>query len=204
MYATLALLAPYLQTLMDYPVVTAGFVLAPRGAGLMFAALICGRLIGKISARLLVLVGFLTAAYVLYEMTSWTPNVSEMTLIEVGFIQGLSLGFLTIPINIITFATLPSELRTEATGIYSLVRNLGSAIGISLTGALLQINTQVNHAMIAEDVTPFERALQTGAAARYWNPGSLHGAAMLDQEVTRQAAIIAYIDDFKLMLVLAW
>jgi len=203
MYATLALLAPYLQTLMDYPVVTAGFVLAPRGAGLMFAALICGRLIGKISARLLVLVGFLTAAYVLYEMTSWTPNVSEMTLIEVGFIQGLSLGFLTIPINIITFATLPSELRTEATGIYSLVRNLGSAIGISLTGALLQINTQVNHAMIAEDVTPFERALQTGAAARYWNPGSLHGAAMLDQEVTRQAAIIAYIDDFKLMLVLA-
>ena len=94
MYATLALLAPYLQTLMDYPVVTAGIVLAPRGAGLMLAALICGRLIGKISARLLVGIGFATGAYALYEMTFWTPDVSEWTMISVGFVQGLSLGFL--------------------------------------------------------------------------------------------------------------
>ena len=95
------------------------------------------------------------------EMTSWTPDVSEWTMISVGFIQGVSIGFLTIPINIITFATLPSELRTEATGIYSLMRNLGSAIGISITGALLEINTQVNHAIIAGEVTPFNRALQS-------------------------------------------
>ena len=162
MYATLALLAPYLQTLMDYPVVTAGIVLAPRGAGLMLAALVCGRVIGKVSARLLVGIGFVTGAYALYEMTFWTPDISEWTMISVGFIQGLSIGFLAIPINIITFATLPSELRTEATGIYSLMRNLGSAIGISITGALLEINTQVNHALIAGDVTPFNRALQTG------------------------------------------
>ncbi len=203
MYATLALLAPYLQTLMNYPVVTAGIVLAPRGAGLMLAAMVCGRLIGKISARLLVAIGFVTGSYALYEMTFWTPDVSETTLISVGFIQGLSLGFLTIPINIITFATLPSSLRTEAAGVYSLMRNLGSAIGISITGALLQTNTQINHALIGEDVTPFNRALQSGAASRFWHPGSVHGATMLDQEITRQARIIAYIDDFKLMLILA-
>jgi DHA2 family multidrug resistance protein len=203
MYATLALLAPYLQTLMNYPVVTAGVVLAPRGAGLMLAAMVCGRLVGQISARLLVGIGFVAGAYALYQMTFWTPDVSEWTLISVGFIQGLSLGFLTIPINIITFATVPAELRTEATGIYSLMRNLGSAIGISITGALLQINTQVNHATIASEVTPFNRALQTGAASRFWDPWSLHGAAMLDQQITRQAQIIAYVDDFKLMLVLA-
>ena len=83
------------------------------------------------------------------------------------------------------------------------MRNLGSAIGISITGALLQTNTQVNHAMIAADVSPFNRALQTGAASRFWDIGSLHGMALLDQEITRQARIIAYIDDFKLMLVLA-
>ena len=77
---------------------------------------------------------------------------------------------MTIPINIITFATLPAAMRTEATGIYSLMRNLGSAIGISVTGALLATNTQVNHAIIAADVTPFNRALQSGAAARFWNP----------------------------------
>jgi MFS transporter, DHA2 family, multidrug resistance protein len=203
MYATLALLAPYLQTLMDYPVVTAGIVLAPRGAGLMLAALICGRLIGKLSARLLVGIGFATGAYALYEMTAWTPDVSEWTMISVGFLQGLSIGFLTIPINIITFATLPSELRIEAAGVYSLMRNLGSAIGISVTGALLAMNTQINHANIAAGVTPFNRALQAGAAARFWNAGSIQGATMFNHEITRQAQIIAYIDDFKLMLILA-
>ncbi len=203
MYATLALLAPYLQTLMDYPVVTAGIVLAPRGAGLMLAALICGRLIGKISARLLVGVGFATGAYALYEMTSWTPDVSEWTMINVGFLQGFSIGLLTIPINIITFATLPPVMRTEAAGIYSLMRNLGSAIGISVTGALLVTNTQINHEIIAGEVTPFNRALQNGAASEFWTLGTVRGVTMLNQEVTRQSQIIAYVDDFKLMLILA-
>ncbi len=92
-------------------------------------------------------------------------------MILVGFIQGLSIGFLAIPINIIAFATLPAAIRTEATSIYSLMRNLGSAIGISITGALLQTNTQVNHALIAADVSPFNRALQTGAASQFWDLG---------------------------------
>jgi DHA2 family multidrug resistance protein len=203
MYASLALLAPYLQTLMNYPVLTAGVTLAPRGGGLMLAALICARVIGKVSARLLVGLGFMIGAYALYEMMSWTPDVGQSSVVMVGFIQGLSIGFLAIPINIIAFATLPAAIRTEATSIYSLMRNLGSAIGISITGALLQTNTQVNHAILAADVNPFNRALQTEAAAHFWNTASVHGVAMLDQEVTRQATIIAYVDDFKLMLVLA-
>ncbi len=203
MYASLALLAPYLQTLMNYPVLTAGVVLAPRGAGMMVAALHWGRVIGKISARLLVGTGFMIGAYALHEMTLWTPDISEWNVITVGFVQGLSIGFLASPINIIAFATLPSTIRTEAASIYSLMRNLGSAIGISVTGALLQSNTQVNHAILAADVTRFNRALESGAAARLWNPDSMHGLLMLNQEVTRQATIIACVDDFKLMLVLA-
>ena len=203
MYASLALLAPYLQTLMNYPVMTAGIVLAPRGAGLMLAALICGRVIGRTSSRLLVGFGFVVGAYVLYQMTLWTPDISEWSVISVGFTQGISIGFLAIPINIIAFATLPAAIRTEGTSIYSLMRNLGSAIGISITGALLEVNTQVNHALMADDVTPFNRALQTGAAARFWNPESMHGLVMLNQVVTRQARVIAYMDDFKLMLILA-
>ncbi|OJW23683.1 MAG: hypothetical protein BGO51_03825 [Rhodospirillales bacterium 69-11] len=203
MYASLALLAPYLQTLMGYPVVTAGITLAPRGAGLMLAAWICGRVMGKINARLLVGAGFLVGAYALREMTLWTPDVSEPTVMIVGLVQGLSIGFLAIPINIIAFATLPAQIRTQATSIYSLMRNLGSAMGISITGALLQANTQANHALIAEDVNPFRRILQTGAASRIWDIHSAPGIALLNGEVTRQAQIIAYMDDFKLMLVLA-
>ena len=87
-------------------------------------------------------------------------------VIAVGFIQGISIGFLAIPINIIAFSTLSPAIRTEATSIYSLMRNLGSAIGISITGALLVSNTQINHALIAEGITPFNRTLQHGATAR--------------------------------------
>ncbi len=203
MYATLALLAPYLQTLMNYPVVTTGIVLAPRGVGIMLAAMVCGRVLGRIGPRMLLGIGLIIGTYVLYEMTFWTPDISEWTIVSVGIGQGFSIGFVAIPLNITAFATLPSERRTEGTSIYALTRNLGSSIGISVTGALLQTNTQVNHALVAGAVNPFNHAFQTGATLRFWNPWSTQGAAMLNEEITRQAQIIAYVDDFKLMLILA-
>jgi MFS transporter, DHA2 family, multidrug resistance protein len=203
LYATLALMAPYLQDLMNYPVVTAGVVLAPRGAGTMSAMALAGWLVGRVSSRLLIGIGFIVSAYPLYEMTLWTPDISEWTIISIGFIQGVGVGLVFVPLSTIVFATLPQRLRTEASGVYSLIRNLGSAIGISVTGALLQSNTQINHAIIAGVMTPFNRALQTGATSRFWNPALTNGAATLNEEITRQASIIAYVDDFKLMLILS-
>jgi DHA2 family multidrug resistance protein len=203
MYATLALLAPFLQTMMDYPVVTAGIVLAPRGVGVLLAAMMCRRLLGIVGPRLLLGIGLIIGTYVLYEMTFWTPDISEWTIVGVGVGQGISIGLVAIPLNITAFATLPSERRTEGTSIYALMRNLGSSIGISVTGALLQTNTQINHAIVAGGVSPFNHALQSGAVARFWNAWSIHGAALLNEEITRQARIIAYIDDFKLMLILS-
>ena len=203
MYATLALLAPYLQTLMDYPVITTGIVLAPRGVGIMLAAMICGRVLKKVGPRVLLGIGLIIGTYVLYEMTFWTPDISEWTIVTVGVGQGFSIGFVAIPLNITAFATLPPERRTEGTSVYALMRNLGSSIGISVTGALLQSNTQINHAIVAGGVNPFNHALQTGSVLQFWNPLSVQGAAMLNQEITRQAQIIAYVDDFKLMFILA-
>jgi DHA2 family multidrug resistance protein len=203
LYATLALMAPYLQDLMNYPVVTAGVVLAPRGFGTMFAMMLAGWLVGRMGARLLIGFGFIASTYSLYEMTLWTPSVSEWAIISTGFIQGVSIGLVFVPLSTIVYATLPLEKRTEAAGVFSLSRGLGSAIGISVTGALLQTNTQINHAVIAGVVTPFNRALQTGAVSRFWNPESAFGAAALNGDITRQANIIGYIDDFKLMLILS-
>jgi len=196
-------MAPYLQLLMNYPVVSAGLVLAPRGIGTMTAAVACGRLVGKVSARVLVGIGFTVSAYALYEMTYWTPDVAPWSIISTGVIQGRGVGFVFVPLTVAAFATLPGELRTQAAGIYSLMRNLGSSIGISVTSALLLSNTQVNHAVIAARITPFDRGLQSGSAAHFWNPDTLSGVATLYEEITRQANIIAYVDDFKLMLILA-
>ncbi len=203
LYATLALITPYLQELMGYPVLTAGVALAPRGLGTMAAMFLCGRLMGRVGIRVLVLFGFSITVLALWQMTGFTPDVSEWGIVESGFLQGASVGFVFVSLSTVTFATLPAELRTQGTAIYSLMRNLGSSIGISVTGALLISNTQVNHATIAANVTPFNRALGQGAPAHFWNPATIPGAAALNQVVTRQAETIAYIDDFKLMMVVA-
>jgi DHA2 family multidrug resistance protein len=203
LYATLALLTPYLQNLMHYPVLTAGIVLAPRGAGTMLAMFICGKLLGRVSVRVLVIFGFGVTIYSLYLMMGFTPDVSATAIVVSGFLQGLSVGFVFVSLSTVTFTTLSAELRTQGTSIYSLARNLGSSIGISVTGALLIRNTQINHASITSAVTPFNHALHEGAAGRMWNPLHAAGAAALDGEITRQATIIAYVDDFKLMMVVS-
>jgi DHA2 family multidrug resistance protein len=200
LFATMALLAPYVQQLMNYPVITAGLTLAPRGGGTMLSMIICGRLVGKVDARLLASTGITFSVYALYEMERWTPDISQFTIIWVGLIQGLSIGFIFVPLSITSFATLPLALRAEGAGIYSLMRNLGSSIGISITAALLEINSQINHAIIAGNLTPFDRQLQMYVPSQM--PELLSNLALLNGEVTRQAQIIAYDDDFRLMLIL--
>jgi MFS transporter, DHA2 family, multidrug resistance protein len=201
--ASLALLTPYLQNLMNYPVLTAGMVLAPRGIGTMVAMMIVGRIINRIDPRVLVLFGLVLTASVLWEMTGFTPEVSRFTLVRTGIEQGLGLGFLFVPLSTITFATLTPEFRTQGTALFSLMRNLGSSIGISVVIFLLTRNTQVVHSQLVEHVTPFNEALRTGAVHRIWNMTTALGRAALHAEITRQAAIIAYIDDYKFMMLIA-
>jgi DHA2 family multidrug resistance protein len=201
--ASLALMTPYLQTLMGYPVVTAGIVMGPRGVGTMVCMFIVGKLIGRVDTRLLLSVGLGLTAWAMWDMTGWTPDVSQWTIVTTGFVQGAGLGFLFVPLTTVTFSTLPAQMRGEGTGLYNLSRNIGSAVGISIVSALLTENVQANHADIAAYVTPFNRLFEAPAVAQVWNPLTLAGRAALDGAVTLQATIIAYIDDFWLMMVLS-
>jgi len=200
--ASSALLAPYLQTLGGYPVATAGLLMAPRGIGTMVAMMVAGRLSSRLDPRLIMMLGILMLAYSLWDMTYWTPDVSVATLTITTVLQGFGLGFVFIPLQVVAYATLAPELRTDAAALFSLVRNIGSAIGISVMAFLLSQNTQIMHATLAEHVTPFNRLLQSGAAREYWNIGTTQGLSLLDQVINRQAAIIAYANDFKLMLLI--
>jgi MFS transporter, DHA2 family, multidrug resistance protein len=201
--ASLALITPYLQNLMGYPVVTAGIVLAPRGVGTMVAMMIVGRIINRVDPRLLLTLGLLLTAQVLWEMTGFTPDVSEATLIRTGVLQGMGLGFMFVPLSTITFATLPANLRTQGTALYSLMRNIGSSIGISLVIFLLTRNTQLVHAELAGRVTPFNDALGEVGPSHFWNMATMVGKAALNAEVTKQASVVAYANDFKLMMLVA-
>jgi MFS transporter, DHA2 family, multidrug resistance protein len=200
-YASLALQPPFLQDLMNYPVVTAGFVMGPRGIGTMGAMLVVGRLIGRVDIRLLLGFGLAITAWSFYAMTGWTPDISQFTIISVGVIQGIGLGFLFVPLSVVTLSTLPSELRAEGAGLYSLSRNIGSSVGISVVAALLTRNTQINHAEIVQHVTPVNRMFGMPAVMQFWNPVTAAGRAALDAMITDQAQIIAYIDDYKLLMI---
>jgi DHA2 family multidrug resistance protein len=202
--ATTALLAPYLQTLSNYPVATAGLVMAPRGVGTLFAMMIAGRLSNRVDARLLMGLGIGLLTWSLYNMTGWTPDVSERRLIITIMVQGAGIGFVFTPLNVLGFATLDPVLRGDGTALFSLLRNVGSSIGISICSSMLAHNQQVLHAQLGAFITPFERALQGGGAAgRLLDPRTAHGAQMLDGIINQQAQIIAYADDYKMMMVVA-
>jgi len=200
-YASLALQPPYLQNLMNYPIVSAGLVLGPRGVGTMGALLLVGRLIGRVDTRLLLAIGLGLTAWSFHVMTGWTPDVSKATIIMVGVVQGVGLGFLTAPTNVVTLSGLSSEMRAEGAGFSTLMRNLGSSVGISVVNGLLTRNTQVNHAAIALHVTAVNRGFEEPMIARFWNGETAAGRTALDAVITRQAQIIAYIDDYKLLLI---
>ncbi|MGF7161697.1 DHA2 family multidrug resistance protein [Rhodoligotrophos appendicifer] len=198
--ATLALLPPFLQGLMDYPVITTGLVLAPRGLGTMTAMIITGRLIGRVDTRLILLTGFCLLAFTLWEMAGFTTDVDNWTLVRTGILQGMGLGFVFVPLSTITFATLDAKFRTEGASMYSLMRNIGSSIGISIVTTLLAQNTQVVHESLASTMSPLNPVLQSPILPEIWNLGTTAGIVALNQEITRQAATIAYLDDFRLMM----
>jgi MFS transporter, DHA2 family, multidrug resistance protein len=195
-----SLMAPWLQNLANYPVDTAGLIMAPRGIGTMVAMVLAGRVANRVDPRVAMGFGILCVVWSVWEMTSWTPDVNEWHLAFTIIVQGFGLGFLFIPLQMMAFATLPVMLRTDGAGLFSLFRNIGAAIGVSVTSAMLARNSQELHAEIGSYVNPFNRALQTGAVHEHMNPVTHQGAMMLDRIINQQAQIIAYVDDYKMMI----
>jgi DHA2 family multidrug resistance protein len=176
-------------------------VMGPRGVGTMGAMLVVGKLTNRVDTRLLLGIGLGLTAWSFHDMTHWTPDISQWTIVVVGVIQGVGLGFIFVPLSVVTLSTLSPEQRTEGAGLYSLSRNIGSSVGISVVNSMLTQNTQVNHADIVEHVTAVNRMFENPAIVQFWNPVTEAGRAALDAMITRQAQIIAYIDDYKMLMV---
>ncbi len=202
LFATLALLPPFLQILLNYPVYTVGLILAPRGMGTMVAMLFVGRVLARVDARFPLAFGLALSLYSLYWMTDFSLDVPSWPIIASGVMQGFGIGFVWVTLTTVAFSTLPPTMRNEAAGMFNLMRNIGASVGISLMTALLTENTQVAHASLAAHVTPFNRLFQTPVVQHFWNTHSAAGLAAINAEVTRQASMIAYLDDFKAIMLL--
>ncbi len=198
LYSVLALIAPLLQGLLGYSVLQAGSAMAPRGIGTLIAMLIAGRLVGRVDSRLIIVTGLAITAAGLYQMSHFSMSMDGRTIAIANVLQGFGTGATYVPLATIGFMTLPAEMRNEASALFNLLRNLGSSVGISTVQGLLVHNTQVVHAALSEHVTAHALAQQHAA-------GPLSGvaaSAALNGSVTAQATMIAYLDDFHLMLIL--
>jgi DHA2 family multidrug resistance protein len=200
MFSGMALLPPFLQGLLGFPVITAGLIMAPRGFGTMVAMMVVGRLIGRVDSRALMFFGLLLMAWSLYDMAQFNTDVGIYEVVYTGVIQGFGMGFIFVPLSAVAFATLAARYRAEGTAMFSLIRNIGMSIGISIVVTLLGREVQRSHAALSESITPFRAALHGPDVPSFWS--SLHGTGLvaLNGEVSRQALTIAYVNDFRFML----
>jgi DHA2 family multidrug resistance protein len=192
LFATLALLPPLMQGLLGYPVVLSGLLLAPRGLGSMLSMMLITRLVNRVDPRALVVTGFVVAAAAQWQMSGFSLAVGPRDILVSGIVQGVGVGLIWVPLSTLAFATLPTTLRGDAASLLGLIRNIGSSAGIAVVGALLARNTQINHAQLGEQLTVF--------GAQHL-PRMLQGSPeLLNVELTRQASMIAYLNDFHLMM----
>ena len=201
MFGTMALLPLMLQQLLNYDVIGTGLILMPRGVGILISMQLSSFLMRKgADARWIVAIGFLIGAWSMNWMAHWSLGVDQYNITMSGMVQGLGIGLVFIPLNATAFATLPPDLRTDGSSLLNLTRNIGSSVGISVAMTLLARNTQKVHSALAEHITPSISSMfdltSIGQFAGYGDAAT----AMANVEVTRQAAMVAYIDDFYLMM----
>ncbi len=198
--ATIALLPPFLQNFMGYPVLDVGLLLTPRGFGTMAGMMIVGRVARKVDLRYLVAIGLILMIVSLWQMTKFSIHVTQWEIIWTGVVQGLGLGLVFVPLSTLSFSTLAPRFRNEATSLYSLVRNIGSSIGISVVITYLSHRAQVNHAVYAEHINHFNPALQEAVQQGVYDISTTAGLVKLNSVVTEQAYIFGYLQDFRLMM----
>ena len=201
LFSTMALLPPVMQTLMGYSVFGAGLVMMPRGLGSFVAMFVVGRLVGRVDTRLILFVGLSLCGFSLWQMTHFNLAMNSTPFVTTGIIQGLGIGLLFVPLSVTAFATLAPALRSEGTSVYTLVRNLGSSVGISVMEALDVQQSSVAHADMAAHVQPGSPVFNAGIPAAM-SPSTSSGLEALNSMITQQAAMVGLIDVFKLMLLL--
>ncbi len=201
LFSGLALLPPMLQNLMGFPVIETGLLMGPRGIGTMVSMILVGRLVSRFDPRLLVVFGTLVMGYSLYMMTEFDVVMGTGPILLSGFIQGVGMGFVFVPLNSLAFATIASRYRVDATAMFSLIRNVGQGVGISIVTTILAQMQVVNYGELAQRVTLDAGPIRDFAAA---NGGFANVVGTLHGMITQQAAMLAFLDDFHLMMILTF
>jgi DHA2 family multidrug resistance protein len=210
-FSSMVLLALFTQKVLGYDAWTSGLVLAPGGVGNLLSLVAAGRLITRMDQRWLLALGCALNAYATYEMSTITLGADYWALAWPRLIQGVGIGFIFVPLNAVALATISRERMGNATVLLNVVRNLGGAIGVALLTTLLARRSQahqttlVGHVNIwdpqtAERLHGWTTHFMTQGADRF--TAERRAVSMLYQEVTRQAQLLAFADDFWVLFLL--
>src|SRR3954452_15895455 len=200
LFSTMALSSPFLQNVIGYPIITAGLLLASRGCGTFVAMMLVGRIMRYVEARTLIICGLSLTAGSLFYMTGWTDQTSVTEIVVISVVQGFGFGLVFVPLSTVAFLTLPSHLRTDGTSMLTLMRNVASSIGISLVIAHLTQGSRRVYANLSEHINPFNHAMQMPNVRGMIDMSTDTGRAMADAMVKAQAQIIAFSQDYNLVM----
>jgi DHA2 family multidrug resistance protein len=200
LFSTMALASPYLQNVIGYPIITAGLLLASRGCGTFVAMMMVGRLMRHIEARTLIISGLGLTGLSLFYMTGWTDQTGVSEIVTLSIVQGFGFGLVFVPLSTVAFLTLPNNLRTDGTSMLTLMRNVASSIGISIVIAQLTEGSRRVYAVLSEHINPFNHALQMPDVSSIINLTSDKGRDMADVMVSLQSQIIAFSQDYQMVM----
>ena len=197
------ILPMFLQVLRGLPVMTAGFVMAPRGLGTFASLLLAGWMVRHVDGRLVTALGFACVAVSSYYLSTFSADVDLYDVSWAAFVNGLGIGFIWVPLTVISFETLPARHRTEASTLTSLARNYGSGVGVSIVVVILSRTRAVSHGEISSRVDPYAEGAHAPYLPEAWDLSSPSGLAALDAEIFRQAQAIGFTNDFHAIAIAA-
>jgi DHA2 family multidrug resistance protein len=201
LFSTMALSSPYLQNVIGYPIITAGLLLASRGCGTFVAMMLVGRMMRYIEARTLIVSGLSLTCLSLFYMTGWTDQTGVPEIVTLSIVQGFGFGLVFVPLSTVAFLTLPNHLRTDGTSMLTLMRNVASSIGISVVIAQLTEGSRRTYAILSQHVNPFNHAMQMPDVRSMIDMSTDKGRAMMDVMVNLQAQIIAFSQDYQMVMI---
>jgi DHA2 family multidrug resistance protein len=200
LFSTMAVSSPFLQNVIGYPIITAGLLLATRGCGTFVAMMLVGRLMRYVEARTLIMTGLGLTGLSLFYMTGWTDQTGVPEIVVVSIAQGFGFGLVFVPLSTVAFLTLPNQLRTDGTSMLTLLRNVASSIGISIVIAQLTEGGRRVYAVLNEHITPFNHALQMPDVRGLIDMNTDSGRALADAMLAVQAQIIAFSQDYQMVM----
>ncbi|HET8781818.1 MAG TPA: DHA2 family efflux MFS transporter permease subunit [Pyrinomonadaceae bacterium] len=200
LYGTSALLPLFLQTLLGYPAAQSGLAVSPRGVGAVVSMILVGRLIGKIDGRYLIMFGFCVVGFSTYWLSDIDLQISIRSVAWPQIFSGFAMGFVFVPLTVLATGTLSNEQIGNATGIFNLMRNVGGSFGIAAVTTMLARGAQVHQAMMVSHLTPYDPVFQQRVSELMTTlGGSIQAYGSIYQTLLRQANLLAYIDNFRLL-----